>query len=298
MDEVGAEMADKTIGFIGLGMMGVPMCARLVKAGFRLLVADADPARVAAVCETLSAAPLTEAVAKEVDVLITMLPSSKIVETVLLESGWAAALRNGALVVDMSSSEPVRSRELAATLAAQGLLYLDAPVSGGVKRASDGTLAILVGGDEAVLADARPVLEAMGRSILLIGPAGSGHAAKALNNFVSACGLMATVEALHVAQRFGIAPEAMTDVLNASTGKNNTSENKVKQFMLSGTYGSGFSLHLMDKDLGIARALAASVDYPLTFGRNGIDLWHEAAGKVGPGADHTEMYRLLEQEQD
>jgi 3-hydroxyisobutyrate dehydrogenase len=291
-------MAGKTIGFIGLGMMGAPMCACLVKAGFRILVTDADTARVDAICGELSVSPLTKDVAGEVDVLITMLPNSKIVETVLLENGWAAALRKGSLVIDMSSSEPVRSRDLAATLEAQGLEYLDAPVSGGVKRAREGTLAILVGGKESVKAETMPVLEAMGGSILFIGPAGSGHAAKALNNFVSACGLMVTVEALHVAQRFGISPEAMTDVLNASSGKSNTSENKVKQFMLSGTYGSGFSLHLMDKDLGIARALAQSVDYPLTFGRNGIDLWHEQAGEVGPTADHTEMYRLLEQEQD
>lgn len=277
-------------------MMGAPMCACLAKAGFRLFVADADPTRAGELCDALPVSPLTKEVAGEVDVLITMLPNSKIVETVLLADGWAAALRKGALVIDMSSSEPVRSRDLAATLAGEGLRYIDAPVSGGVKRATEGTLAILVGGDEAVVADAMPVLEAMGRSILFIGPAGSGHAAKALNNFVSACGLMVTVEALHVAQRFGISPEAMTDVLNASSGKSNTSENKVKQFMLSGTYGSGFSLHLMDKDLGIARALAESVDYPLTFGRNGIDLWHEAASRVGPTADHTEMYRLLEQE--
>ncbi|PZU25619.1 MAG: 2-hydroxy-3-oxopropionate reductase [Shinella sp.] len=291
-------MAGKTIGFIGLGMMGAPMCACLVKAGFRLLVADADPARVKAVCSELSVSPLTQEVTGDVDILITMLPNSKIVETVLLANAWAAALRKGALVIDMSSSEPVRSRDLGATLASQGLQYLDAPVSGGVKRAREGTLAILVGGEEAVMADAKPVLAAMGGSILFIGPAGSGHAAKALNNFVSACGLMVTVEALHVAQRFGIAPEVMVDVLNASSGKSNTSENKVKQFMLSGTYGSGFSLHLMDKDLGIARALAESVDYPLTFGRHGIELWHDRAGEVGPTADHTEMYRLLEQEQD
>jgi 3-hydroxyisobutyrate dehydrogenase len=137
------------------------------------------------------------------------------------------------------------------------------------------------------------VLEAMGTSVLHIGPAGSGHAAKALNNFVSAAGLLATVEALHVAQRFGIAPEAMTDVLNASSGRSNTSENKVKQFMLSGSFASGFSLKLMDKDLGIAGALAESVDYPLGFGRHCIETWHAIAGEVGPAADHTEMYRLL-----
>jgi 3-hydroxyisobutyrate dehydrogenase len=196
-------------------------------------------------------------------------------------------------VIDMSSSEPVRSRALGETLAGKGLGYLDAPVSGGVRRAVDGTLAILVGGEADLLARWRPVLEAMGSSVLHIGQAGSGHAAKALNNFVSAAGLLATVEALHVAQRFGIAPEAMTDVLNASSGRSNTSENKVKQFMLSGSFASGFSLKLMDKDLGIAGDLARSVDYPLGFGRHCIEAWHAIAAEVGPAADHTEMYRLL-----
>ncbi|MBA3039061.1 MAG: NAD(P)-dependent oxidoreductase [Alphaproteobacteria bacterium] len=289
-------MSVKTIGFIGLGMMGEPMSACLAAAGFRLYVADADAARVAAVCEGLGASPLTPEVAGELDMLVTMLPNSDIVEKVLLGDGWAERLRAGALVVDMSSSEPVRSRELAGSLAARQLDYLDAPVSGGVKRAREGSLAILVGGSEAVLGRARPVLEAMGTSILFIGPAGSGHAAKALNNFVSACGLMVTVEALHVARRFGISPDVMTDVLNASSGRSNTSENKVKQFMLSGTFGSGFSLRLMDKDLTIAKSLAGSVGYTLTFGEHGVETWHRAAEKASASTDHTEMYRFLSED--
>ncbi len=112
-------------------------------ADFFAASADADPARVSAVCDELSVSALTKDIAGEIDVLITMLPNSKIVETVLLENGWASALRNGALVIDMSSSEPVRSRDLATTLAGEGLEYLDAPVSGGVKRAREGRLAIL-----------------------------------------------------------------------------------------------------------------------------------------------------------
>ena len=289
----GHDMSGKAVGFVGLGMMGAPMCACIAKAGLRLYVADVDAERVSAICADLSASPLTADVAAELDVLITMLPNSSIVEGVLLGDGWAGRLRPGALVIDMSSSEPMRSRDLAAKLAEQGLEYLDAPVSGGVKRAREGALAILVGGKEAVLDEARPVLAAMGTSILFIGPAGAGHAAKALNNFVSACGLMVTVEALHVAQRFGIAPEVMTDVLNASSGRSNTSENKVKQFMLSGTYGSGFSLQLMDKDLSIAATLADSVGYTLTFGQHGIETWHRVAAKASPSTDHTEMYCFL-----
>ena len=289
-------MSVKTIGFIGLGMMGAPMCACLARAGMRLYVADVDAGRVADLCTELPASPLTLEVAADLDVLITMLPNSSIVESVLVDDGWAARLRPGALVIDMSSSDPTRSRQLGARLAEQGLEYLDAPVSGGVKRAREGALAILVGGKQSLLEHARPLLEAMGTSILFIGPPGSGHAAKALNNFVSACGLMVTVEALHVAEGFGIAPEVMTDVLNASSGRSNTSENKVKQFMLSGTFGSGFSMRLMDKDLAIAASLAASVGYFLSFGQYGIETWHRAAQKASPQTDHTEMYRFLSRE--
>lgn len=286
------------IGFIGLGMMGAPMARRLAEAGHALILNDADAERTRTLCDALRAEPLSPEAAGSLDALITMLPNSAVVEEVLIGRGLADALPRGATVIDMSSSEPVRSRALGETLAARGLGYLDAPVSGGVKRAVDGSLAILVGGDGALLERLRPVLEAMGRSILHIGAAGAGHAAKALNNFVSAAGLMATVEALHVAQRFGIDPDVMTDVLNASTGRSNTSENKVKPFMLSGSFASGFSLKLMDKDLGIAQALARSVDYPLAFGRHGIGLWHAVAEKAGAASDHTEMYRFLADEAD
>lgn len=285
------------IGFIGLGMMGTPMTACLAKAGFELFLADADAGRLRDVQATLNASALTAENAKSLDILITMLPNSDIVERVLLgEDGWAASLAPQAVVVDMSSSEPARSRELGQRLKALNLHYLDAPVSGGVKRAVDGSLAILVGGDAEVLQRCRPVLDAMGKNILHIGDAGSGHAAKALNNFVSAAGLMATVEALHVAKRFGIDPGVMVDVLNASSGGSNTSLNKARQFMLSGTFGSGFSMQLMNKDLKIAKGLSDALDYPMLFGQSAIKVWNDVAQDATPATDHTEMYRMLARE--
>lgn len=288
------------IGFIGLGMMGLPMTTCLSKAGFELFLADADAGRLQNIQTTLGATALTPENARSLDVLITMLPNSNIVESVLLgadgQSGWAASLGANAVVIDMSSSEPARSRDLGQKLNELGLAYLDAPVSGGVKRAVDGSLAILVGGDQKIMARCQPVLDAMGKNILHIGEAGSGHAAKALNNFVSAAGLMATVEALHVAKRFGIDPGVMVDVLNASSGGSNTSLNKARQFMLSGTFGSGFSMQLMNKDLKIAKGLADGLDYPLTFGQRAITVWDEVAQDSTPTTDHTEMYRMLAKE--
>ncbi len=288
------------IGFIGLGMMGLPMTTCLSKAGFQLFVSDADTGRLRDVQATLGATALDAENAKSLDVLITMLPNSTIVENVLLgadgKSGWAVSLAVNTVVIDMSSSEPARSRELGHKLNDLGLAYLDAPVSGGVKRAVDGSLAILVGGDLGVMQRCRALHDAMGKNILHIGDAGSGHAAKALNNFVSAAGLMATVEALHVARRFGIEPGVMVDVLNASSGSSNTSLNKAKQFMLSGSFGSGFSMQLMNKDLKIAKGLADALDYPLTFGQRAIKVWDEVAQDSTPTTDHTEMYRMLAKE--
>jgi 3-hydroxyisobutyrate dehydrogenase len=284
------------IGFIGLGMMGTPMAQCLAKAGFELFLADADAARTDALISELRATRLETSNVSALDALITMLPNSDIVESVLLDGdakAWARLLPKGAVVIDMSSSEPERSRKLATTLEKLGLDYLDAPVSGGVKKAKEGTLAILAGGNEAVLERCKPLLEAMGKSVLHIGAAGSGHAAKALNNYVSAAGLMATVEALHIAERFGIDPASMTDVLNASTGRSNTSENKVKQFMLSGSFASGFALQLMNKDLKIARALSDAVGYPMKLGKTCTTVWDEVSQRSTPTTDHTEMYRLL-----
>jgi 3-hydroxyisobutyrate dehydrogenase len=285
------------IGFIGLGMMGAPMVQCLSKAGFALFIDDADAARADALAAQTGAERLSVGNAGSLDALITMLPNSAIVEAVLLGQGggegWASRLAKGAAVIDMSSSEPERSRELARTLHARGLAYLDAPVSGGVKRAREGTLAILVGGAADVLARFKRLLDAMGTSVLHIGEAGSGHAAKALNNYVSAAGLAATVEALHIGERFGIDPAVMTDVLNASSGRSNTSENKVKQFMLSGTFASGFALQLMNKDLKIAHALAEAVDHPMRLGRTCVEVWNDAAQQSTPATDHTELYRLL-----
>jgi 3-hydroxyisobutyrate dehydrogenase len=286
------------IGFIGLGMMGAPMVRCLAKAGYALFVADVDARRVATLQQEVSASALDETNVGSLDALITMLPNSAIVDGVLLgtegKQGCARLLPRGAVVIDMSSSEPARSRALAETLQRLGLDYLDAPVSGGVKRAQDGSLAILVGGQAQVLQRWQPVLQAMGKTVLRIGTAGSGHAAKALNNYVSAAGLLATVEALHVAERFGIDPAVMTDVLNVSTGRSNTSENKVKAFMLSASYASGFSMQLMNKDLKIARALAEAVDYPMRLGRVAAAIWDDVSREATAVTDHTEMYRMLD----
>ena len=217
-----------------------------------------------------------------------MLPDGKAVRTALLgPEGVAGGLAPAALVLDMSSSAPVATRDLAADLAARGITLVDAPVSGGVRRAVDGSLAIMAGGDASAVARARPLLEALGTSIFETGAIGSAHAMKALNNYVSAAGLAAACEALQVGAAFGLDPALMTDILNVSTGRNNATEVKLKPFVIPKRYASGFSIGLMAKDLRTADDLARQLGVPAPLSRAVSALWAEASEDLGPQADHT-----------
>lgn len=289
-------MRSTVVGFIGLGQMGLPMAKRLVESGIKVVAQDADVNRAHLLrecCPEMVVAARCHEDFANVDCLISMLPNSAVVEAVLLQSGVASALKPGTLIIDMSSSEPLRTRQLAETLTNQGLTFIDAPVSGGVKRAEEAKLAIMVGGPLEYLDRARSVLNVMGSTIIHVGPVGAGHAAKALNNYVSAAHLLATVEALHAAERFGIDPYVMTDILNASSGRNATSEIKAKQFMLSGTFGSGFALKLMTKDVKIADDLIHAMKSSSVMADKVLSIWSEAANTVDSSTDHTAMYRLL-----
>ena len=287
--------APATIAFIGLGQMGLPMARRLIAAGFSVRGADpAEAARAALVEAGGSAFSAAKQAVAGADAVITMLPTGRIVREALLGTGGAAAaLSEGTPVIDMSSSAPTDTVSLAAELSPMGLVLLDAPVSGGVKRAIDGSLAIMVGGPAEAVERVRPVLEAMGKSIFATGPIGSGHAMKALNNYVSAAGLIAACEALLVGGRFGLAPDTIVDVLNASTGRNNSTEVKMKPFIISEAYNSGFSLALMAKDLHIAADLAEHLELPLPQIQAVATLWEEAKAELPARADHTEIHRHL-----
>ncbi|MDQ0396524.1 NAD(P)-dependent oxidoreductase [Labrys monachus] len=290
-----ARTQGRAIAFVGLGMMGLPMATRLVEAGFRVQGCDvSEPARSALAARGGLAFATPGEAAAGASILVTMLPNGGIVRDAVLGAGGAAAtLGPGALVVDMSSSAPMETRALAADLAAKGLGLVDAPVSGGVRRAVDGTLAIMAGGDPALVERARPLLDAMGRSVILTGPVGSGHAVKALNNYVSAAGLAAACEAAIIAERFGVDPNVLVDVLNVSTGRNNATDVKMKPFVLSGTFASGFSMALMAKDLRTAVDLAEQLAIDAEGARGAAALWAEASAALGKAADHTEIYRFL-----
>ncbi|TSA17569.1 MAG: NAD(P)-dependent oxidoreductase [Betaproteobacteria bacterium] len=286
------------VGFVGIGKMGLPMATRIAQHGHPLHAYDTSTAALGAIgaVNGVRASAGLAGIGRACAVVILMLPDSAVVRKVLYheKDGLAAHLRPGAVVIDMSSSVPSVTRELGGRLKAAGIDLIDAPVSGGVKRAIDGSLAIMAGGEPAVIERLKPLLLTMGKSIVETGMLGSGHAMKALNNYVSAAGLLAACEALKVGADFGIAPDKIVAVLNASTGRNNSTENKLMQFVVSGEFNSGFSLGLMKKDINIATDLALDLGSETLLGEVLLRSWADAEVKFGGAADHTEIYRMLE----
>ncbi|MGV6874200.1 NAD(P)-dependent oxidoreductase [Pseudochelatococcus sp. B33] len=287
---------DTRIGMIGIGAMGWPMSRRLVEAGYTVAVYDLDHARAdefaAKVGGTAAHAPAE--LAGAADIIITMLPHSGIVADVLTGAdGALPAIRPGTVVVEMSSGVPARTIEIGQRLAAAGVHMVDAPVSGGVPRAETGELTIMLGGEEAEVARVEPVLGHLGSSLLRIGALGSGHAMKALNNLVSAGGFLIGVEAMVIGRKFGLDPGVMVDVLNASTGMNNSTQKKFKQYVLSRAFNSGFRLDLMVKDLTIALGIANEGHVAAPFSSLCRELW-EGALNAGHGPDHTALAQFSE----
>ena len=280
------------IAVIGLGNMGVPMGARLVKAGFA--VTGFDPSEAArknfAAAGGRTANDVAAVAAAEV--VVMLLPNGKIVREAV--NALRPHLKPAAILVDMSSSDPIGTRTLGEELIAAGYEFVDAPVSGGVKRAADGTLAIMVGGADATIDRIRALLAAMGTSIFRTGALGSGHAMKALNNYVSSAGLIAAVEALLIGRKFGLDPALMTDILNVSSGKNNTTELKLKQFIISETFADGFPLRLMAKDVRTANDMAHALGIATPLADLCAQLWDAAAQTLGEKANHTEVLRYME----
>lgn len=285
------------IGFVGVGAMGAPMAGCLLNAGYPLSVFDNNPDRTAAFAKEHGIEPAASLVelGKQSDVIITILPNSAIVQDVLFDpQGLASSLRPGAVVIEMTSGIPSKTVAFSERLAEQGVVLFDAPVSGGVPRARTGELTIMAGGEQADIDAARPILNALG-SVISTGKVGTGHAMKALNNLVSSAGFLIGIEALIIGSRFGIDPETMVDVLNVSTGMNNSTQKKFKQYVLSRKFDSGFAMSLMVKDLTIALGIAHENNVNAPFADLCRNLWAGASAVLGPQADHTAVALLSEQ---
>jgi len=269
----------KTVAFIGLGVMGKLMAANLAKK-YKVRSYDLNGSGN---CRTAREA------AEGSDVLITMVPNGNDVRDAVLDA--LPGLKRGAIVVDMSSSDPAGTLVLGKVLKPNGIAMVDAPVSGARFKAKDGTLAIMVGGDRQAFQKVLPVLKTMGTEIFYCGKLGAGHAVKALNNYLGAAGTLAGFEALLIAQRFGLDPKPMIAAINASTGRNSTTARKIPQDILTGAYASGFKLSLMTKDVGIAAELARGLGVRVPFLKETLKHWKAAEKQLSRNADHTEIYK-------
>jgi 3-hydroxyisobutyrate dehydrogenase len=290
------------IGFIGLGNMGNPMAGHLVRAGFELTVYDIRAQSVAAFAaqhRARIAASLTE-VARSADAVITMLPDDKVVRKVVLGDGAedcvVAGLARGAIVIDMSTSNPAGTRALAEALAPRGIAVVDAPVMGGVVFAKDASLDIMAGGDAQTIERCRPVFSALGRSVIHCGPVGAGHALKALANYINACALVNVIEAMTIGRRFGLDVKLMAEALiPLCAGRNHPIEKKVIPHVLTRKFGTGMAMGFIAKDVRIALDTAKAIGAFAPLAERVADLWSTAAEKLGPGLDQTEIARYWEE---
>ncbi|WP_338035124.1 NAD(P)-dependent oxidoreductase [Vreelandella malpeensis] len=275
----GVSIMSLTITVIGLGQMGGNMALTLKAAGFAVTGSDVfEQARDRLASQGLEvAAP--EAL-PETDVYLLSLPTSAHVREVLESSpGLLAIAPKGSVIIDTSTSDPSVSRMLAQKVAEAGLAWLDAPVSGGPKGAASGKLGMLLGGDEVVIERVRPILEAMSAKRTHVGGPGSGHVVKLANNYLCAAHLVTTAEAVAMAAKAGVAPEACLAGLNSGSGRSAVSEVNFPEWIVSGRFDSGFTTGLMRKDLRLARDAAQALDLPLPLLQMVVDLWHENADR-------------------
>lgn len=288
-------MSAFTVGFVGLGNMGWPMAANLHAAGFPLVVRDIDTARqdaFAAEHPGTEGAGTVAAMAPDAfaaaAIVVTMLPNGAVVHDALLGWGIAAALPDGALVIEMSSSDPADTLRLGTDLARLGVALLDSPVSGGVPRAVTGELSLMVGGGDEDVARAQPVLRVLGDPArqFRTGGLGSGHAMKALNNVIAAATTCVTAEALVAGTRFGLDPATMLDVINSSTGRSFVSEIFASE-VITGRYGTGFAVGLLAKDVRIAASVAAAAEADTPAIALTVERWAKALAALGPAADQS-----------
>ena len=265
------------------------MAACLVRSGFEVKGFDLEPQRMKMFVQKyggIEAGCLQQA-CHTADVVVLILPNSAVVKTLLVgDQGIAKSLKHGCIVIDMTSGVPAVTLELHHQLGKQGIVFFDAPVSGAVPRAVSGELTIMVGGEDHIVQPDMALLQAMGQ-VTRTGTIGSGDAMKALNNLVSCGGYLIGIEALLIGVRFGLSPEKMLEVLNASTGMNNSTQKKFEHYVLSRKFNSGFPIHMMLKDLDNAVDLSHQLGVTTPFAQLCRDLWASASTMLGPDVDHT-----------
>ena len=282
------------IGLIGLGIMGKPMAKNLLKAGYDLTVSDLNKAAVDEVVAAGAKAASNEAIGKECDVVLTMLPNSPQVKDVMLgDGGVASHMKKGSTFIDMSSISPVASKEIAEVLAAKGIDMLDAPVSGGEPKAIDGTLSFMVGGKKEVFDKFKPLLETMGASVVLCGDVGAGNTTKLANQIIVALNIAAVSEAFLLAKRAGVDPQLVFDAIKGGLA-GSTVMNAKAPMMMEGNYKPGFKIDLHIKDLNNALEAGHTFGSPLPLTSLVMDMLETLHNKGCGQEDHSAISKYYE----
>jgi 3-hydroxyisobutyrate dehydrogenase-like beta-hydroxyacid dehydrogenase len=285
----------RPIGFVGLGQMGGPMTRRLRAAAYELVVHDVRREAVQAlVAEGAKPAGSLAEVAARAAVVLVSLPTPEVVRAVAL--GPDGLIHGSAIrtYVDLSTTGQAVALQVATALAERGIVTLDAPVSGGVRGAREGTLAVMAAGPAAALERVRPVLEVFGRVFHVGARPGLGQLMKLANNFLSATAIVATAEAVVLGVKGGLDPATMLAVINAGTGRNSASEDKFPRQVLSGRYAAGFTTGLLTKDLGLCAAAADALGVPMPVAAEVYAQWQRAVAELGPDADIMTVVKRVE----
>jgi 3-hydroxyisobutyrate dehydrogenase len=283
------------VAFLGLGSIGRPMAKRISGAGFPVVVWNRTASRAATFARDINArAAATPAeAAHDADVVVTCLSTSQDVLEVI-EASLFEGLTQGATLLDCTSGDPATSRRIADKLATKKVGFVDAPVSGGVRGAEDGTLTVMCGGDANDLARVRPVIEAFGKKIVHCGPVGAGDAVKAMNQALLALTIWGTGEALVALSKSGVSAQVALDVINASSGRSNASMNLFPERVLTRAFPRTFRLALLDKDARIAAQIARDERVPAPLTQLAADLCTLARQELGEEADHVEAVKTIE----
>ncbi len=288
-------MTDLKLGFAGIGRMGMPMARRLIAAGYPVSVYDPNAAAVAALsAEGAGKAGTPAELMGLCDVVLLSLPTPDIVRDVALGANGLASGNGAKIVIDLSTTGPRTERQMAAGLKAAGIATVDCPVSGGVGGAEKGTLAMMAACDAAVLEKVRPIIERLGKLIHVGAEPGMGQMIKVINNLMSVTALSIASEALVLGTKAGLDPDILLEVINSGSGSSNATMTKIPKFVLSRSFDFGFALGLSAKDIRLCLEESDALGVPMIVGSATRQLLTIAKGKLGEGADLTEIIKPVE----
>ena len=288
----------KTVGVIGLGNMGRGMALSLKRGGFNVLGFDAAPGVADKLQEDgVQARASISDITRDADVLILSLPTSDIVEQVVLgEGGVAASAKPGLIVVDTTTAEPGSTRKVAAALAERKVGFVDGPVSGGPKGAATATMTMVLGGSDADVAAVEPILAVMSAKRVHVGPVGAGHVTEIINNMLTGVHLLAASEAVRAAEANGVDPQKLVEALNGGSGKNSATLTNYPTWIFNGKFDSGFTMKLMRKDVRLAMALLDSADATAPIAKEAGRLWAASADSIGDAEDFNRIVQFIDKQ--